>query len=243
MWDVVWTDPDKELVGEHRAKKGRMRSDKEKSSIRSGRDYATTSSSNSSSSESPFSFFRSRSAKNAIIPKDNGSSLSPSFSGLATPSVTSTISPISPTFDTSSRRSSGLVTTAPNSPTKDSSDAPFSSSYQDTFPSFDGKRSSRIIKGKKLMYFDIECLAQSFGSIDSATAIPATSLSNGSNNESPSIAALIRILGDLPPRVERQDKIPSVSNDPEATSKPRELDKKTPSIDTLLVTPPTSPSK
>ena len=144
MWDVVWTDPDKELVGEHRAKKGRMRSDKEKSSIHSGRDSATatTSSSNSSSSESPFSFFRSRGAKNAIILKDHRSNRSPSFSGLATPSVTSTISPISPTFDASSRRSSGLVTTAPNSPTKASSNVPLSSSYQDTFPSFDGKHCS-----------------------------------------------------------------------------------------------------
>ncbi|KAJ4145620.1 hypothetical protein LMH87_004466 [Akanthomyces muscarius] len=119
----------------------------------------------------------------------------------------------------------GLLTTAPNSPTKASSDTPFSSSYQDTFPSFD------------------ECLAQSFGSIDSATAIPVTSFSNGSGCESPSIAALIRILGDLPLRVERQEKLSSISNNPETTSKPKTSDGGTPSIDTLLVTPPRSPSE
>ena len=96
---------------------------------------------------------------------------------------------------------------------------------------------------KKLMYFDIECLAQSFGIIDPATAIPATSFSNGSGGESPSIAALIRILGDLPPRVERQEKLSSVSNNPETTSKPKASDGGTSSIDTLLVTPSRSTSQ
>lgn len=145
MWDVIWTDPDKELVREHRAKKCRLKDDKEQSSIRSGRNSAATSSSNSSS-ETPFSFFRARSAKKAIALKEKEANRSPSFSGLATPSLTSTLSPFSQTFDSSSRRSSGMITTAPTSPNKDGSEALFSGSDRDTFPSFDGKSPSSSIR-------------------------------------------------------------------------------------------------
>ncbi|ATY59453.1 hypothetical protein A9K55_003026 [Cordyceps militaris] len=225
MWDVVWTDPSKELVGEHRAKKDQLRHDKEKSSIRSGRDSATTSSSNSSS-ETPFSFFRPRSAKNAVTLKGKDIDRSPSFSGLATPSLTSTLSPFSQTFDSSSRRSSGMVTTAPTSPTKDGPDAHFSSSDRDTLPSFD------------------ECLSQSFGSIDSITAKLTSSGPKGSGAEAPNIATLIQMLGDLPLRAEIQDIPRSVPNNTETAGKSRETEGDLlSSIGAPLVTPPKSPSK
>ncbi|KAM3465197.1 hypothetical protein NHJ6243_001753 [Beauveria neobassiana] len=219
MWDVVWTDPDKELVGEHRAKKDRLKQDKEKSSIRSGRDSATTSSSNSSS-ETPFSFFRSRSGRNAVTLKGKDPNRSPSFSGLATPSLTSTISPFSQTFDSSSQRSSGMVTTAPTSPNKDGLELSSSASKRDTFPSFD------------------ECLSQSFGSIDSITANLTSSFLDRSGAEPPSIATLIEILGDLPPRVEIRDAPRVALNNPDSTGKSKEAEGRMPSIEAPFVTPP-----
>ncbi|KAM3551179.1 hypothetical protein ARSEF4850_008001 [Beauveria asiatica] len=217
MWDVVWTDPDKELVGEHRAKKGRLKQDKEKSSIRSGRDSATTSSSNSSS-ETPFGFFRSRSGRNAVASKGKDPNRSPSFSGLATPSLTSTISPFSQTFDSSSQRSSGMVTTAPTSPNKDGPELSSSASKRDTFPSFD------------------ECLSQSFGSIDSITANLTSSFLHRSGAEPPNIATLIEILGDLPPRVEIRDAPRVALDNPDSTCKSKEAEG--PLIKAPLTTPP-----
>ncbi|PQK11813.1 hypothetical protein BB8028_0003g04370 [Beauveria bassiana] len=219
MWDVVWTDPDKELVGEHRAKKDRLKQDKEKSSIRSGRDSATTSSSNSSS-ETPFSFFRSRSGRNAVTLKGKDPNRSPSFSGLATPSLTSTISPFSQTFDSSSQRSSGMVTTAPTSPNKDGLELSSSASKRDTFPSFD------------------ECLSQSFGSIDSITANLTSSFLDRSGAEPPNIATLIEILGDLPPRVEIRDAPRVALNNPDSTGRSKEAEGRMPSIEAPFVTPP-----
>lgn len=118
MWDVIWTDPDRELVGEHRAKKGRSQEDREKHGLPSGRNSTATSHS-SSSSESPFGFFRYKASKRADAPKNSSSGRPPSLSGLASPSLLSSLSPFSQTFDGISRRSSGIITTAPTSPNKD----------------------------------------------------------------------------------------------------------------------------
>lgn len=118
MWDVIWTDPDRELVGEHRAKKGRSQEEKEKNGIGSGRNSAATSHS-SSSSESPFGFFRSKASRRADAPNKSTPVRPPSLSGLASPSLLSSLSPFSQTFDAVSRRSSGIITTAPTSPNKD----------------------------------------------------------------------------------------------------------------------------
>ncbi|TQV99179.1 hypothetical protein IF1G_01394 [Cordyceps javanica] len=164
MWDVIWTDPDKELVGEHRARKGQLKHEREKSSIRSGRDSATTSSSNSSS-ETPFRFFWARSAKNTATLKGKETNRSPSFSGLATPSLTSTLSPFSQTFDSESRRSSGMVTTAPVSPNKVGPEALFSSSERDTIDSIAANLTSSGQNGSGSESANIATLIQMLGDL------------------------------------------------------------------------------
>ena len=59
MWDVIWTDPNKELVGEHREKKARKEA-LESSASPSLNRKDSQSTKSSQSSESHFSFFRSR---------------------------------------------------------------------------------------------------------------------------------------------------------------------------------------
>ncbi|KAF4982035.1 hypothetical protein FZEAL_2285 [Fusarium zealandicum] len=111
MFDVIWTDPDRELVGEHRAKKEKKREQKGKEkakeqdldksisrrslSIRSAR----------SSTDSPFGFLRSRAAKQA---KANGNT-KPNSTGLLTPSILSSRSPLSSASDAGSYRHSALL--------------------------------------------------------------------------------------------------------------------------------------
>ncbi|KAK5995876.1 hypothetical protein PT974_04294 [Cladobotryum mycophilum] len=106
MWDVIWTDPDKELVGEHRAKKEKDgEQKKKKSSNHSGRASVSTTSSRSSI-DSPFSLFRGRGLKRVNTASANGQMASSISSGLESPSIISARSPLSRTFDESSRHSS-----------------------------------------------------------------------------------------------------------------------------------------
>ncbi|POR35730.1 Uncharacterized protein TPAR_04081 [Tolypocladium paradoxum] len=115
MWDVVWTDPSRELVGEHRARKQhdnnkeKKRDDDEGSRARSGRSSMSTASSRSSA-ESAFARFRSRGLKHINTSKANSkvAASSASSSGLASSSMRS---PFSRASDAKSRRSSGLSVT------------------------------------------------------------------------------------------------------------------------------------
>ncbi|KAM0558192.1 hypothetical protein ACHAPJ_004876 [Fusarium lateritium] len=69
MFDVIWTDPDRELVGEHRAKKEKKREqknkEKEKEQANSLPRRSTSITSTRSSTESRFGFLRPRHAKHA----------------------------------------------------------------------------------------------------------------------------------------------------------------------------------
>lgn len=120
MWEVVWTDPDKELVGDRRARKSKSRNGRNTAQkTQSERDSLNTESS-SSSSNSPFAIFRSKAPKNDTAKAIEANiAKTPPFSGMATPSLLSSISPFSQAFEIGSRRSSGLVTTAPTSPRED----------------------------------------------------------------------------------------------------------------------------
>ncbi|KAH8174326.1 hypothetical protein LIA77_05745 [Sarocladium implicatum] len=134
MWDVIWTDPDRELVGEHRARKERTRGTRsDASSIdhqhASSRSSLSTQSS-VSSSDAGLSFLRSQkgSFRKEINGKGKGKEIfgegksswrsnswskasSTASSAIASLSISSARSPLSPTFDVRSRRSSGLATT------------------------------------------------------------------------------------------------------------------------------------
>jgi len=67
MFDVIWTDPDRELVGERRARKEEEKNRKERDGSHTGRNSLSTRSS-SSSGEKPFGFSRSKSQKRAVTP-------------------------------------------------------------------------------------------------------------------------------------------------------------------------------
>jgi len=64
MFEVLWTDPDRELVGEHRAKKELAREQKARERERSSRSSLSTQAS-SSSNDKPFGLFGSKSLKKA----------------------------------------------------------------------------------------------------------------------------------------------------------------------------------
>lgn len=72
MFDVIWTDPNRELVGEHRAKKDRKKEQKQPSRDRSERNSLSTRSS-LSSADSPFSFLRSKGLRQARAFKGSNS--------------------------------------------------------------------------------------------------------------------------------------------------------------------------
>lgn len=115
MWDVIWTDPDRQLVKEHRAKKEERKalaSSRNDSNSRRNSRLTTTS---TSSSESPFRLFRSR-CNNRPVVERFARGPSPSTPGTTSPSFFSSLSPFSQVFESKSRRSSGLMTTAPPSP-------------------------------------------------------------------------------------------------------------------------------
>lgn len=83
MFDVVWTDPDRELVGEHRAKKAKKREQKaklkEQEQANSVITRSTSVTSTRSSTESRFGFLRPRNGKQS-------KSREKTKSGLLTPS-------------------------------------------------------------------------------------------------------------------------------------------------------------
>lgn len=106
MWDVIWTDPDRQLVKDHRAKKKNLQTDHKKMPSSKRSSMLTTGS--GSSGESPFGIFRSKQKTQRAV--------SPYTSGTTSPSMFSSLSPLSQVFESKSRRSSGLVTTAPSSP-------------------------------------------------------------------------------------------------------------------------------
>ena len=105
MFDVIWTDPDRELVGEHRAKKEKKKVQQEKQTLTSRSSLSTRSS--RSSVDSPFSLFRSRGPKN---PSQAGSrTKSSGSSGLMTPSILSSRSPLSIDSDVGNYRHSVAI--------------------------------------------------------------------------------------------------------------------------------------
>ncbi|CAH0044247.1 unnamed protein product [Clonostachys solani] len=101
MWDVFWTDPNRELVGEHRARKERKKKQEKLDKRRS----VSTKSSSFSSGDSPFSFLRPQNLKRVNTSETGSATPSISSSWLASPTFSSTQSPLSPTFDIPSRPS------------------------------------------------------------------------------------------------------------------------------------------
>lgn len=90
MWEVVWTDPDRESRKEHRDRKATEREQKEKS--RAARSSMSTRSS-SSSDNKPFSFFGSRSLKKTFTPSTKSSALkAPSIDSTRRGSLLSAVS-------------------------------------------------------------------------------------------------------------------------------------------------------
>lgn len=108
MFDVIWTDPNRELVGEHRAKKEKKRDQKEKQKALASRSSLSTRSSRSSV-ESPFGFLRSRGLKRVDTEKANSNPKSGASSGLLTPSILSSRSPLSVASDGRSYRHSVAI--------------------------------------------------------------------------------------------------------------------------------------
>jgi hypothetical protein len=109
MFDVIWTDPDRELVGEHRAKKDRNK-DKKKSTSkdRSQRNSISTRSS-LSSGDSPFAFLKPKGLRQARSSKGTPSLESIAVTDSATSSNRSIKSPSSLGFDfRKNRRTSAL---------------------------------------------------------------------------------------------------------------------------------------
>ncbi|TFA99811.1 hypothetical protein CCMA1212_008054 [Trichoderma ghanense] len=112
MWDVIWTDPDKELVGEHRARKERKETLQKEPKSQPRRRSASTASSRWST-DSPFAIFRNRGAKKANTSSSNAQTMSPASSGLESPALLSPErSPIARMFDQGSRRSSSRISTS-----------------------------------------------------------------------------------------------------------------------------------
>ncbi|KAM0453254.1 hypothetical protein ACHAPV_009048 [Trichoderma viride] len=112
MWDVVWTDPDRELVGEHKARKEKEDMFKKDDKSQPRRLSASTASSRWST-DSPFAIFRARGSKKANASSSNAEMASPGSSGVASPAMASSDrSPMSKTFDEGSRRSSSRMSTS-----------------------------------------------------------------------------------------------------------------------------------
>ncbi|PKK45699.1 hypothetical protein CI102_8085 [Trichoderma harzianum] len=112
MWDVIWTDPDIKLVGEHRARKEKKGAHQKEVRSQPRRRSASTASSRWST-DSPFAIFRSRGAKKANTSSSNAQMASSASSGVESPIIASpNRSPISNMFDQGSRRSSGRISTS-----------------------------------------------------------------------------------------------------------------------------------
>ena len=155
MWDVVWTDPDKELVGERRVRKAKSRNERHTSLGNHNERHSIATESSLSSQDSPFSLWRSKAKRSAEQPKGNSVTShpkTPSLSDTGPPSLLSSISPFSKSFELESRRSSAAVTSAPTSPREDhvsSTGTHQSGSTKRTtiesfpLPQFDGKINSK----------------------------------------------------------------------------------------------------
>ncbi|KAL7907940.1 hypothetical protein GGI35DRAFT_470406 [Trichoderma velutinum] len=112
MWDVIWTDPDKELVGEHRARREKKEAHQKEVKSQPRRRSASTTSSRWST-DSPFAIFRGRGAKKANTLSSNAQMASSASSGVESPIIASpNRSPMSNMFDQGSRRSSGRISTS-----------------------------------------------------------------------------------------------------------------------------------
>ncbi|KAL7795031.1 hypothetical protein V8C37DRAFT_401159 [Trichoderma ceciliae] len=112
MWDVIWTDPDKELVGEHRQRKEREETLKKDHGSQPRRRSASTASSRWST-DSPFAIFRTRGPKKANTSSANAQLASSASWGVDSPIMASSDrSPKSKTFDQGSRRSSSRISTS-----------------------------------------------------------------------------------------------------------------------------------
>ncbi|KAL7787653.1 hypothetical protein V8C43DRAFT_316878 [Trichoderma afarasin] len=112
MWDVIWTDPDIKLVGEHRARKEKKEAHQKEVKSQPRRRSASTASSRWST-DSPFAIFRSRGAKKANTSSSNAQMASSASSGVESLVIASpNRSPISNMFDQGSRRSSGRISTS-----------------------------------------------------------------------------------------------------------------------------------
>ncbi|KAM5356409.1 hypothetical protein ACJ41O_003055 [Fusarium nematophilum] len=126
MFDVIWTDPERVLVGEHRAKKQKKREqklkekekekekerekEKEKEAEKSLAKSSISVRSARSSNDSPFGFFRGRkkqAKQRAAATTTDKSKLN--ASGLLTPSIVSSRSPLSSTSDSGSYRHSAFL--------------------------------------------------------------------------------------------------------------------------------------
>jgi hypothetical protein len=116
MFDVIWTDPNRELVGEHRAKKDRNREkqtprDKDKDKDRGDRSSLSTRSS-LSSADSPFSFLRSKGLRQARAIKGTNSTESVVADDATSRSDKSSL-PLAQVFDSrKNHRRSGVSTVA-----------------------------------------------------------------------------------------------------------------------------------
>jgi len=69
MFDVIWTDPDRQLVGEHRAKKETAREQQKARDKLEGKRSSPPTRGSASSGEKSYGFFGSRSLKKAAGPR------------------------------------------------------------------------------------------------------------------------------------------------------------------------------
>ncbi|RFU76946.1 hypothetical protein TARUN_5294 [Trichoderma arundinaceum] len=112
MWDVVWTDPDKELVGEHRARKEKEETLKKDHRSQLRRRSASTASSRWST-DSPFAIFRARASRKANISSSNAQMESSASSRVESPVMgSSDRSPKSKMVGDGSCRSSNRISTS-----------------------------------------------------------------------------------------------------------------------------------
>ncbi|KAH8127834.1 hypothetical protein FP744_10000882 [Trichoderma asperellum] len=112
MWDVVWTDPNTELVGEHKSRKEKEEMLRKDDKGQPRRRSASTVSSRWST-DSPFAIFRTRGSRKANASSSNPEMTSSTSSGVASPTIASSdCSPMSNTFDEGSRRSSSRISTS-----------------------------------------------------------------------------------------------------------------------------------
>jgi hypothetical protein len=112
MWDVVWTDPDRELVGEYKARKEKEETLKKDHKSQPRRRSASTASSRWST-DSPFAIFRARGLRKTNTSSSNAQIASSASSRVESPVMASIDrSPMSKTFDEGSRRSSNRMSTS-----------------------------------------------------------------------------------------------------------------------------------